>query len=431
MNLRRQKQHKESPQTITLSGPASPRTGVVVTHPIQYFSPLWRELSHHLNTRVLYLRKCEADYAGLHDTGFGRQVSWDVDLLGGYKWSSAGLKQIPFKVTSTDLLKILHSTRKWIRAENIDVVLIPGWTMPYLAVRVACQLEHRAVIMRPEARAGLVSWRSIFRDLLLKRIVRGVSSFAVIGTDAKRELTRLGVEPHRLFNSLYTIDDQLWKKMLDEKVADRSAIRERLGYKDFHVVFFYSGKLQGYKRVSLLIQALALVCRSRPEARLLVAGTGPDEAALRAEARSLGVEESVNFVGFMNQTELPAMYVAADAYVLASFETWGLVVNEAAIAGLPLIVASTAGAAVDLVSPGLNGWRVSPLVEQIAAAMDEAMDPELRRRYANNSSLIAEQFNIRSAAAGIAKAAEHAACLAISGSATDAFEASSTLDSKS
>ena len=125
------------------------------------------------------------------------------------------------------------------------------------------------------------------------------------------------------------------------------------------------------------------------------------------------------------------MYVAADAYVLASFETWGLVVNEAAIAGLPLIVASTAGAAVDLVSPGLNGWRVSPLVEQIAAAMDEAMDPELRRRYANNSSLIAEQFNIRSAAAGIAKAAEHAACLAISGSATDAFEASSTLDSKS
>jgi glycosyltransferase involved in cell wall biosynthesis len=65
----------------------------------------------------------------------------------------------------------------------------------------------------------------------------------------------------------------------------------------------------------------------------------------------------VHFAGFKNQTELPAVYAAADCFVLPStIETWGLVVNEAMASGLPAIVTEACGCAPDLVANGETGY---------------------------------------------------------------------------
>ena len=64
----------------------------------------------------------------------------------------------------------------------------------------------------------------------------------------------------------------------------------------------------------------------------------------------------VRFLGFRNQSEMPAFYDLCDLFVLPShFEPWGLVINEAMNAGKPVIVSDCVGAAPDLVQTGRNG----------------------------------------------------------------------------
>ncbi len=66
----------------------------------------------------------------------------------------------------------------------------------------------------------------------------------------------------------------------------------------------------------------------------------------------------MTIAGFVNQQELPSWYAAADTLVLPSDsrETWGLVVNEAMAAGLPVVVSDAAGCSLDLVREGENGF---------------------------------------------------------------------------
>ncbi len=65
----------------------------------------------------------------------------------------------------------------------------------------------------------------------------------------------------------------------------------------------------------------------------------------------------IRFLGFKNQSELPALYDLCDVFVLPStFEPWGLVVNEVMNAAKPVIVSDRVGAAPDLVGEGVNGY---------------------------------------------------------------------------
>ena len=83
-----------------------------------------------------------------------------------------------------------------------------------------------------------------------------------------------------------------------------------------------------------------------------------------------------SFAGFLNQSEIPGAYVAADVLVLPSeSETWGLVVNEALACGLPCVVSDACGSAEDLVIP-LDPRLCYPVgdVEALARAIQHAAD---------------------------------------------------------
>ena len=81
--------------------------------------------------------------------------------------------------------------------------------------------------------------------------------------------------------------------------------------------------------------------------------------------------DNVHLVGFINQTELPTYYAAADVFVLPShYETWGLVLNEAMACGLPGIVSDTCGATQDMIIEGETGYSYSMGdVQQLAKLM--------------------------------------------------------------
>jgi glycosyltransferase involved in cell wall biosynthesis len=126
------------------------------------------------------------------------------------------------------------------------------------------------------------------------------------------------------------------------------------------------------------------------DADLAIAGSGPEEARLRSAA-----PPNAQFLGQLTQDELPAWYARADAFVLPSrSEPWGMPLNEAAAAGLPLVATDAVGAAHDLIEEGVNGFRVpAGDVAALRAALQRVLaGHQWRERAGARSRQLAEGY---------------------------------------
>jgi len=132
--------------------------------------------------------------------------------------------------------------------------------------------------------------------------------------------------------------------------VDRAAVRAGWGVADSDAVVLFCAKLQPWKRPGDLLRAFAEAKVSN--ALLVIAGEGPLRAELESQARALAIAERVRFLGFVNQSKLPAVYTSADLMVLPSeYEPFAVVVNEAMCCGCPVAASDHVGAARDLVAP--------------------------------------------------------------------------------
>ena len=136
--------------------------------------------------------------------------------------------------------------------------------------------------------------------------------------------------------------------------AERTRYRQQLGLDPATFTLLFVGRLNPEKNVDLLLSALARDGGMPGKTHLLVAGTGPLEQQLRAQAKDLGLSEKVTFLGHVK--ELRTVYGAADLLVLPSKarETFGLVVIEAALCALPCLRSDTFGAR-DQIEDGVDG----------------------------------------------------------------------------
>jgi glycosyltransferase involved in cell wall biosynthesis len=166
----------------------------------------------------------------------------------------------------------------------------------------------------------------------------------------------------------------------------RREARRRLALPPERRILLNVGRLVPQKNQDLLIRALA----SLPDAHLVVAGGGVNEAEYRAVAAALGVADRLHLLGEVEPEDVPDLYAAADVFVFPStWETFGLAAFEAAMIGVPLVVAdlpvlrevlSTAGTQpVAFVSPhDLQGW-----VTAISAALAAPPDASVRAEFAH------------------------------------------------
>jgi glycosyltransferase involved in cell wall biosynthesis len=239
------------------------------------------------------------------------------------------------------------------------------------------------------------------RRLALRWLCRNAAGGLYTGTFNRDFYIRHGIEPERLWFSPWAVDAELFRQ------GDRAGERARLGLEDGVCYFLFVGTLIPRKRVDVLLAAIARVQRDGRRAGVLVAGSGESEARLR---RAAGDQElrDVHFLGFVNQTRLPDVYAAADVFVLPSaHEPRGAVVNEAMVAGLP-VIAST-GTVVwgpgDLVEHGREGL-VFPVddAEALAAACETMLDDTARGRMGKAAAARVEGWGYDVAADGWARA---------------------------
>ncbi len=139
------------------------------------------------------------------------------------------------------------------------------------------------------------------------------------------------------------------------------------------VVFLFCGQMIARKGVDLLLAAFQ---RIGDRARLLLVGREAELPALLAPLPA-AVRERIVYAGFQPPEELPRFFAQADVFVLPSrYDGWGVVVNQAIGAGLPVVCSDMVGAGHDLVEDGVNGLKFragdgAALAEKMARFLDE------------------------------------------------------------
>lgn len=176
------------------------------------------------------------------------------------------------------------------------------------------------------------------------------------------------------------------------KPMDKSQSRKLLGLPEGKIVLFV-GRIERLKGIDKIIQALPLVAEKKP--RLIIAGEDGNRqgemASLKKLADSLGITDSVNFLGLVDYNKLPLYYNAADVCVLPSFyESFGLVPLESLACGTPMI-ATDVGDLMNIIREGETGFIIPENTpEELARKLGVILagdNPNLLNRSAIRSSV--------------------------------------------
>ena len=359
------------------------RLAVVNSHPIQYFAPLYAYLNRDPDLDVTALYCTDVSLRGATDQGFGRSITWDVDLLTGYR--SVFLGERARRLTPGGFWSLI-CPQVWseIRSGHYDAVVLHGYNYAATVLAlIAARTKRLPVLMRSETHLRLRRnvWSRRLRDVLLTVAYRYVDGFLAIGTANRAYYRALGVPAHKIFDVPYSVDNDRFIAGAALGSAQRAKIREKFGLPINGPVVLYASKLMRRKHPDDVIRAMSMLRDKGQAATLFMVGTGEMEQELRALAESLAVENVV-FGGFVNQAELPGVYAASDVFVLPSDnEPWGLVVNEVMCAGIPVVVSDEVGCVTDLVKDGVNGYHMKAGdVSSLAMAIEKLLTDEHRRK---------------------------------------------------
>jgi glycosyltransferase involved in cell wall biosynthesis len=366
------------------------RIAVLNSHPIQYFAPLYAYINSvpDIDVTVLYLSTFSL--RGGKDEGFNHPVKWDFDLLAGYKSVFLG-KAATMREPKGFFSLVAPEVWGELRSGRYDVVWLHGHN--YAANLIALMAAKRAgipVLMRSETHCGLARGRlkALLRQPMMRILYGMCDRLLVIGKENADFYRSLGIPEHKMFLVPYAVDNERFIKDSRLSTRERRKIRSRYGIAPEIPVVLYAAKFTARKRPLDLLAACGFIkARSPRPFTVLMVGSGELEAELRACCAEAKLDNVV-FAGFVNQSELPSLYGASDIFVMPSHdEPWGLAVNEAMCAGLPVVVSREVGCVSDLVQDGTNGFTpeagdIHALSRSLQCLIE---DEGLRRRFGQSS----------------------------------------------
>ncbi|CAA2142090.1 glycosyltransferase family 4 protein [Hyphomicrobium sp. ghe19] len=288
---------------------------------------------------------------------------------------------------------------------SADVIAIPGYSEPFAlaALRVSHALGLRAVLMS-DTHAGSV--RGCFsREILKRQLLPLYQSALVAGSPHAEYLASLGFPEDKIETGFDVVDNRHFANAISSS-ANHASTRYDLPQS----YFFCSARFIGKKNLLSLLEAFADYRREQGGDAwdLVLAGDGPLRDAITRRAAELCVASNVYLLGHNSYADLPGAYARAGAFVLPSIvDEWGLVVNEAMAAGLPVLVSKGAGCHRDLVENGVNGFVFDPMnVAELSRLMGVVATSAGRKEMGNASRRIIANWDLDRFATGLVAAAE-------------------------
>lgn len=387
------------------------RLAIVISHPIQYYTPWFQKLAQNpgITLKVFYLWNFGVSLQ--YDKDFKQKLEWDVPLLDGYSYAFIANKAID------------QGTNHWAGLNNPTLnAEILHWQPNAILVYGYNYLSHIRLILDPRLWRTSLIFRGDSHDLapaphlknLLNTILRRLLflRFAAglpVGQANAIWMCRSGITRTCQFLAPHAVDNERFQAAAPDAEHAAQLWRQELGIPSWAPVVLFAGKFEPKKRPLDLLEAF--IALKHPSAVLVFVGSGALEGNLKLRAAHID-SSRVIFQGFQNQRAMPRTYALADLVVLPSYgrgETWGLCINEAMNLAKPVIVSSHVGCGPDLVIPGKTGWifpagDVYALTECLARALE---NPQHLKAMGQHARAHIDHFSYAQATAGLMHALSH------------------------
>lgn len=305
---------------------------------------------------------------------------------------------------------------RWFKEHKPAVVVMCGYAFPSHYRAIGWLRRHRVPYMLwsdsnhlGDQSAGFKRW---VKDRLVRPVVRDAVAVLPCGTNGATYYARYGATPEKTFLCPVEPDYSLIEECPEGRMEE---MRAKFGLVASRRRFLHCARLVALKSTDNLVRAFVRIAGQRHDWDLVIVGDGP----MRAELEALVPPElkgRVIFTGFTtNQATTAAIERCCDVLVHPGYsEAWGVVLLEAAAAGLAIIASDVVGAAADLVMDGVSGRIIPPRnVERLAEAMLEvSADAGRLAGMKNASKVIGLEFRRRAdPIAGLRGALEKAGVL--------------------
>ena len=369
------------------------RLAIISTHPIQYYSPLFRLLaqSGELEVRVFY--GWDGGSHAAFDPGFGQVVQWDVPLLDGYDYvfvPNESRAPGTHHYQGIKSKQFLPTVKEW----KPDAMLVFGWN--YHSHLTAMRAFHGKVPIYFRGDSTLVNrsrgLRGVARRHFLRWVYTHVDTAFYVGVRNREYFLEHGLNENQLVWAPHAVDNARFASDDPERNRAAKAWRERLGIPTDALTVLFAGKFEIRKAPEVLLDAF--LNRNHPEDHLILAGTGGLGDVLKARA---GDHQNVHFIGFQNQSQMPLVYRLGDVFALPSRdESWGLAINEAMACSRPVIASDAVGCAADLVLSHHTGEVfASEQRSSLRSALDLLLsDRDALLRMGKNAAQLIEKWSI-------------------------------------
>lgn len=374
---------------------APTRLAIIVSHPIQYFAPLYQRLARRSD---ITLKVFFTWHGGgpVYDRGFNTSFGWDIPVNTGYDF-----EVVPtlFRNSGTHHFfgLINPSLVRRVRAWRPDVVQVTGWAwlshlialwaFPHIGIPTLFRGDSHLLDAQP---IGVHWW---IKHAALSQIYAWPTAFLVVGEANRAYYEAFGVEPARLHACPHSIDVGRFAEpsaKLEQEAADW---REDLGIPRDHCVILFAGKFERKKRPLELMKAVQGLA-PRP-VTLIMVGNGELDDEVKAVAAAAPAR--FRLLPFQNQSRMPAVYRLGDLFVLPSAynETWGLAVNEALACGRPVLASDRVGCAADVVDASCGRVFASNDAAALGHALnDMCTDRDALLRMRPAAAQRARQFDV-------------------------------------
>jgi 1,2-diacylglycerol 3-alpha-glucosyltransferase len=254
------------------------------------------------------------------------------------------------QVSSSQVIKRLFAV---LNRVNPSVLAIAGYALPaMLAAKAWATIHHKPTVLFSASKEDDAS-REQWKESVKGWLVNQYDAALVGGAPQKRYLEKLGMPSDHIFLGYNVVGNDAFAP---ENIRGLPRPISR-------PYFMAVNRFVPRKNLLALISAYAAY-RQKAIAQpwdLVLCGEGSLRPQLEEKIREYGLEDVVHLPGFLQQNELLPYLAHAGCFVHPSLqEQWGLVVNEAMAAGLPVIVSNCCGCYEDLVIEGVNGFGFDP-----------------------------------------------------------------------
>lgn len=331
------------------------RLAIIVSHPIQYYVPLYRRLARRTDLEIRVFFTWHGGETAVFDHGFKKEIAWNIPLTEGYPYEVVpNVSNRPGTHHFWGLRNpsLVRRVLDW----KAEAVHFTGYAYAsHLAALRSFYARDIPTLIRGDShlldRRNVEAWSG--KRALLRQVYRWITGCLYVGIHNKEYYRWLGVPEEKLFYCPHSIEVARFANPNSELESRAREWRRDLGISESSKVLLFAGKFEPKKRPVELMQCVKQI--QHQKVILVLVGDGELGEDVRQLAQT--APDRFRIIPCQNQVLMPVVYRIGDLFVLPSAynETWGLAINEALACGRQVLVSDKVGCAPELAVPGKTG----------------------------------------------------------------------------